>query len=214
MNKILIIISILILFACKKKDESYIISGYVTNPELNIAVSQMQVSLWGTKISNGTVQNQQEKLGSTTTDAAGHFEFKFNKAVYSALKIVFDKNDYFNLEQSINPNNLKPGENYNLTIQAHRIAWLKTIVKNVGSQYNDDKLSYKLSLPYSDCSTCCTTQQKIFTGTTIDTTWICPVYAGSKIAIQWIYSHAGNDQPHLDTISILLNDTTVHQLYY
>jgi len=214
MNKVFLIFFLFLIISCKKKDESYIISGYVTNPELNIAVNQMQVSLWGTKISNGTVQNQQEKLGSTVTDAAGHFEFKFDKAVYSTLKIVLYKSDYFETEQSINPNNLNPGKDFALTIQAHGLAWLKTIVKNVPSQYNDDVLSYMLSLPYSNCFSCCSTQQKTFLGKTVDTTWTCPVYAGSKIAIQWIYSHNNIDQPHIDTLSIPINDTTIHQLYY
>jgi hypothetical protein len=202
------------LFSCKKKEENYIISGYVTNPELNIAVSQMQVSLWGTKISSGTVQNQQVKLGSYTTDASGHFEFEFEKAVYSTIKIVLFKNDYFETEQNINPNNLNPGQSYNINISAHGLAWLKTIVKNIGSQYNEDVLTYKLSLPYQNCSSCCSTEQIIFNGTGIDTSWICPVYAGSKISVQWIYSYNQNIQPHFDTLVINLNDTITHQLLY
>lgn len=211
---VIILLNIFLFFSCKKKEEQYMVSGYVTNPELNIAVNQMQVSLWGTKISSGTVQNQQVKLGSYTTDASGHFEFKFEKAVYSTMKLVLVKSDYFETEQTINPNNLNPGKNYNINVQAHGLAWLKTIVKNIGTQYTEDVLQYKLSLPYQNCSSCCSTNQKYFNGVGIDTSWICPVYAGSKLAVQWIYSYNQNIQPHFDTLVININDTLTHQLLY
>lgn len=215
MKKILsIFFGIVILISCKKKEEQYIISGTVTNPELNIAVNQMQITLWGTQINNGTVQNQQIKLGSSTTDASGHFEFKFDKAVYSSIKLVLYKYNYFETEQSINPNNLNPGKSYYINIQAHGLAWLKTIVKNIGSQFTEDVLQYKLSLPYQNCSSCCSTDQKYFNGIGIDTLWICPVYAGSKVSVQWIYSYNQNIQPHFDTLFINLNDTTTHQILY
>lgn len=215
MKKIIsIFFCVIILISCKKKEEQYLISGTVTNPELNIAVNQMQITLWGTQISNGTVQNQQLKLGSTTTDASGHFEFKFDKAVYSSIKIVLYKNDYFETEQIINPNNLIPGKRYNIIIQAHGLAWLKTIIKNIGNQYPEDVLQYKLSLPYQNCSSCCSTTQRYFNGIGVDTLWICPVYAGSKISVQWIYSNNQTVQPHFDTLFINLNDTTTHQILF
>lgn len=212
---ILSILFCLVMFlSCKKKEEFYIISGTVTNPELNIAVSQMQITLLGTKISNGTVQNQQLKLGTTTTDATGHFEFKFDKAVYSSIKLVLYKDNYFETEQIINPNNLNPGKSYYINIQAHGLAWLKTIIKNIGSQYTEEVLQYKLSLPYQNCSSCCSTDQKYFNGIGIDTLWICPVYAGSKVLVQWIYSNNQTVQSHFDTLLINLNDTTIFQILY
>lgn len=215
MKKIIFILFLLIVvFGCKKKDEKYIITGNVINPEKNSAVSQMLVSLWGSKISSGTVQNQPYKIASYTTDASGYFEFNFDKEVYSSLKLTFSHNEYFSNEVIVNPQNLNPGEPYNVTAHAHTLSWLKTIIKNLGAQNSSDNLIYKLSLPYSDCSSCCSTLQLSFSGASVDTFWVCPVYGDSKVYVNWMYSYLGNVQPHFDTLYISAGDTILHQIYY
>ncbi|MCX7861644.1 MAG: hypothetical protein N2449_01455 [Bacteroidales bacterium] len=205
---------IFILLSCKKKDENYIISGKIINPETNVSVSSAKITLWGTKISSGIVQNQQEKLAELYSNTDGTFEIKFDKQVYSGLKMYIQKNGYFSTEKNINPNNLTPGSAYNVVIHFHAMSWLKTTVKNVGSQNASDQLTYKLSLPYNDCNDCCPTQQRVFLGTIVDTTWICPVYGGQFVSILWIYSNNLNSTPHNDTIFIPIGDTVAHPIFY
>jgi hypothetical protein len=190
------------------------ISGYATNPELSQAVSQMQVSLWGTKVSGGTIQNQFEQIASVSTAGDGSFNFKFSKAVYSSLKMVFFRNDYFQQEQAVNPDNLAPGKEYKINVQVHALGWLKTMVQNTGTQHSEDELLYQLSLPYTSCTTCCSTNQRYFSGMAVDTSWVCHVYGGSKVSIQWSYSYNSLHQPHFDTLSIPINDTVVYPISY
>lgn len=204
----------MVIFGCKKKDEKYSITGYVINPEKNSAVSQMLVSLWATKVNNGSIQNQTYKIASYTTNESGYFEFNFDKEVFSSLKLTFNNNVYFSKEISVNPQNINPGEAYNITANVHTLAWLKTVIKNVSTQHVEDALIYKLSLPYSDCSSCCTTLQFTLSGSSVDTSWICPAYGDSKVSVNWIYSYLGNVQPHFDTLYIPAGDTLLHQIYY
>lgn len=189
------------------------ISGYASNPELSQVVSQMQVSLWGTKVSSGTIQNQFEQIASVSTAGDGSFNFKFEKAVYSALKLVFFKNDYFQQEQAVNPDNLALGKEYKINVQVHALGWLKTIVQNI-TQHNEDELLYQLSLPYTSCATCCSTNQRYYSGMAVDTSWVCQVYGGSIVSIQWSYSYNSISQPHYDTFSIPINDTLTYPISY
>lgn len=209
-----ILVFTLILLSCKKKDENYIISGKIVNPELNAPVAHVSVTLYGTKISGGVVQSQQEKLATAISSTDGSFQLKFNKQVFSSLKIVLSKEGHFYKEQLINPDNLNPGEEYNINLQMHAMSWLKTIVRNVGSQYTSDQLFYRLSFPYSNCNTCCPTSQRIFNGVGIDTSWICPVYGGNYVYVLWIYSSGQNSVPHNDTLFIPIGDTVLHPVFY
>lgn len=205
---------LILVFGCKKKNEKYIITGNVVNPEKNCAVGQMSVSLWATKISNGTIQNQEYKIASLITDASGYFEFNFDKEVFSSLKLTFHHDEYYYKEMSVNLQNLTPGISYHVTATVHTKAFLKTEIKNVNSQYAVDELIYRLSLPYSDCSSCCSTLQLSFSGPSVDTSWVCPVYGDNKVFVNWIYSYLGNTQPHFDTLYIPAGDTMLHQIHY
>lgn len=210
----LILLFILMMVACKKKEETYTISGTIVNPEINAPVASAKISLWGTKISGGVVQNQQEKLGETYSATDGSFEFQFDKQVYSSLKLMVQRNGHFSTEIIINPNNVSPNKPYSIQVSLHAISWLKTTIKNVGAQNNQDELVYRLSLPYDDCSECCSEQQHIFSGIGIDTTWICPVYGGKQVSILWIYSNGLSSSPHNDTIFIPIGDTVFHPIFY
>lgn len=198
----------------QKKDETYTIVGTIVNPEINAPIASAKISLWGTKISGGVVQNQQEKLGETYTNANGSFEFQFDKQVYSTLKLIVQHNGHFSVEKTINPNNLSPHKPYSIQVSLHAISWLKTTIKNVDTQNNQDKLVYRLSLPYDDCRDCCSEQQRTFSGIGVDTTWTCPVYGGKHISILWIYSNGLFSSPHNDTIFIPIGDTVLHPIFY
>ena len=214
MRMYLFLILVFVTLSCKKKDGNYIISGKVINKELNIPISGVSLTLYGTKISGGVLQNQQEKLVTAITNIDGSFSLKFSKQVFSNLIIVLKKEGYFEQEKFINPDNLIPGKEYNVNIDMHALSWLKTIVKNVGYQSVSDQLFYRLSLPYSDCNTCCTTNQRVFNGVAIDTTWICPIYGGSYVYVLWVYSNGQTSIPHNDTIFIPIGDTVIHPIFY
>lgn len=214
-NKFFVLTLLFFLLAqCKKKEENYTLTGQVINPELNAPVAQIIIELWGTKISSGTVQNQLIKIASTKTDQNGFFSFTFEKAIYSAIIIKTNKENYFYTEKNININNLSIKEAYHTIIYVHGIAWIKNIIKNTGSQSTNDILYYKIILPYDDCSSCCSEQMYTFEGVGIDTSWICPVYASKTFTIQWIYKYNNYSQPHLDSLSAQIGDTLVHPIYY
>ncbi len=214
MRLLIILILFFLVFSCKKKDENYIISGKVINKELNTPISQVSLVLYGTKISSGVVQNQQEKLATAITSIDGTFSLKFKKQVFSTLKIVLTKEGCFNQEKLINPESLNPGDEYYVNIDMHSLSWLKTIIKNVGNQSVNDQLYYKLNLPYNNCNTCCITNQRVFDGTGVDTTWFCPVYGGSYAYILWVYSNGQYSNPHNDTLFIPAGDTVLHPIFY
>ncbi len=205
---------VLFISSCKKKEEEYILIGTVINPELNHPVGQAFITLWGTKVSSGVVQNQLEKLGSTYSSADGKFEFRFKKELYSNIKLTLIKENYFEQEHNINPQNLNPGKEYSIQVAMHITSWLKTIIKNVSPQYTSDQLYYRLSLPYQGCNSCCPVQPLTFNGIATDTTWICPVYGGAFVSILWIYSTNQGSTPHNDTLYIPANDTVVHYILY
>jgi len=202
------------IVSCKKKDNEYIISGTVINPELNSPIGQTQLSLWGTKISSGIVQNQQEKIGTTVSSSNGTFEFRFKKEVYSNLKIILNKENYFENEYNINPQNLKPGDAYTVQIPLHARSWLKTIIKNVDMQNANDQILYKLTLPYQNCHSCCSELEKQFTGIGVDTSWVCPVYGNKNISVLWVFSNGQQTVPHNDTLFIQPFDTVLHTIFY
>ncbi len=210
----LFLLLLLVLFACKKKEENYTIAGTIVNPEINAPVASAKISLWGTKISSGVVQNQQEKIGETYSALNGSFEFRFDKQVYSTLKLIVQHHSHFNAEKTINPNDLSPNKPYSIQVNLHAVSWLKTTIKNVGAQNHQDKLVYRLGLPYDDCTDCCSEQQRIFTGIGVDTTWTCPVYGGKHVSILWIYSNGLTSSPHNDTIFIAIGDTVFHPIFY
>ncbi len=214
MKKWYSLILLIVLFSCKKKEEDYLISGTVFNPELNQSVSQMQISLWGTTVSNGSIQNQFSQLASVQTASDGSFSFKFKKSVYSALKLVLYRSDYFQQETAINPDNLSPGKEYKMTIQSHALGWIKTTIQNTGTQHDADNVYYKLSLPYTSCTTCCNTSAQNFSGASVNTSWTCNVYGGSKITIQWIYTYNTINQSHFDTLLVPVNDTLAYPIFY
>jgi hypothetical protein len=204
----------LMILSCKKKEEKYIITGKVIIPELNVPANNASVTLWGTKVNQNLVQNMQEKIGQTNVQADGTFRFEFDKLIYSNLKLYVTRHDCFDSEKAINPDNLSLNEEYNLLINLHIKAWLKTEIKKI-SQNTNSKVFYKLTLPYNDCTSCCNTNQINFpTTNNLDTSWVCAVYGNNYVYLTWITTNANNPYPHNDTIFIPHSDTVYFPIFY
>ena len=199
---------------CKKKDKQLIVSGTTYNQQLSLNISGMNVSLYAKKITSGTWNTQYSIISSQTTASDGSFYFKFDNVRASEFKLVFNKSGYFTDEYIFSPDALIQGVDYNNIYNVHLEAWIKLYFKNYPPTSTADIVSYRFLKGSATCPDGCNDSLKYLYGANIDTYHICKLYGSQNAVIEWNYSSNYSNLQHIDTVWIIPNDTTIHNISF
>ena len=96
---VFILITIITLSSCAKKERSIKVSGNIYDPALNQVVAGATVKLKAAKIESGVYNSNYTEVEKVTTDASGDFAMEVLVQKVSGYRFVVEKDDYFEIEK-------------------------------------------------------------------------------------------------------------------
>jgi hypothetical protein len=203
---LVVILSIPLLFACKKEKANFVITGKITDNTFKTQLINTEVKLYEISI-----KNSYETLAqTTTTDANGNYSFTVVRDPIEKYILVCEKKNYFSLRETIQFSSLSIKENnirnYGVTAQS----WVKI-------RFKKNPTSEPISIRYLPqegkkfCSQCCSnTEQQLYQVT--DTSLICINDGNTNYSIYyWIMNTnleglSEINTPPFDTTEMLISN--------
>lgn len=208
-NTIVLLIFTLFLFvACKPKGVTYSIKGTVFDASFNQSFADGKVQLFEKSVTGFAYK----EVATVYTTSEGEFKITFPRNRVLDYKIVITKDDYFQGEFIILPNELIPNDDYQQTFSMYAHAWVKIHLQNVDEVNSYDDLIYKKLTGKEDCVACCPNgETQHFYGAN-DTTFYCMAEGGKPFSYYYELSNTafmGNEQ----VIAVPLDTVTLETLY-
>lgn len=200
-----IVISILLLntllfSACKKDVKTYEIKGQIYDPQLNINVSGVSISLKASKVQSGVYNPTYTEIQSATTSSNGTFSFTVEHENVEGYRLDFIKEKYFDTSEDISTDDVQNGNAVNIKIDFIPIAEIKLIVKNTSPQSNDDKIEFRFSNVTVKGKECWTNEPITGVGPTYSLTKTGQVSGNKEMYLEWVVVKKGNQHSYTDTI--------------
>lgn|GEM_PF-2007564 len=199
-KQIVFIVFLLAVLSSCRKDESYIISGLVIDPNQVIPVADASVELWSQRIESGILMANYSLDESGITDENGRFSFTIPSRSYTALKLVFAKTGYYGWEAPVNVEKVKSGNGLDAEYQLLPKATIEFRVVNTEPFDDADYFEFRLLNGYTSCDECCKGEKYQFTGQSINQSVTCQVVGHQDIIIQWSKRKNGQqiirNEPH------------------
>lgn len=202
-NLFFLLMIILVLSSCKKKDaNSYIIEGVVNDESLNGVLANASITLLERKAGDFNYV----ELTSTTSDSEGKYKLSFQRNRVTDYKVVLKKDKYLSRESLILPQNLTLGKSNEFNWSMAAISWVKIHLQNVDTVNNYDEFIYQKIDGSTDCEGCCPNIELHFYGA-LDTTFFCVAEGNRSFSYYYELRNSttlGNEQKitiPFDTIS-------------
>ncbi|MBN2681597.1 MAG: carboxypeptidase regulatory-like domain-containing protein [Bacteroidales bacterium] len=210
----ILILSLLILSHCKKKEEKFIISGTLKNPYTNTAISGAKVKLSGQKIESGILNANYNLIQSASTDGSGNFSFTFDVAYYSGFQLEFSKENFVNSITEINPDEVQKDVEYKKTYNFYSQAFLRLNITNIFPTAPNDHISYRIINDASGNEGCCSGDYVSIEGPDVNESILCKTYGGHTITIDWIVTEGTEFVNHTHQLTIPSFDTVMYSIVY
>jgi len=208
-----IILIAIISVSCKKKTETYTVSGMVSDISDGHAVSGLTVEIQAKLIGTSVYQSSFSTLASGTTDANGNFSITFNKEKATVFRIRTSGINYFTTEHDFSPDLLENG-NYTQNVQVAAYGWINLRVINQLPSDPSDEITIKYYNIPAGLVSPCSSELFYFEGLADDTIPSCFVPGGFRLIIEKNI-HIGTNYFHsFDTVQIPVNDTLVHYIQF
>ena len=199
---VFVLITIIALSSCAKKERSIKVSGNIYDPALNQAVAGATVKLKAAKIESGVYNSNYTEIEKVTTDASGNFTMDITVQKVSGYRFVVEKDDYFELEEDVNTDDFEKNNNYTANFQIYPKASIRLTVKNTSPQGMDDEIKYRYTNIEGSCKTCCNNNTITGTGPTYSADNECDVRGEKWIYINWVVTKNGNQHLFSDSIHV------------
>jgi hypothetical protein len=177
MNKalLLILVATALLVTCKKGNFDQRIEGVVTNGTLGGNMSGIQIKLKKQSITSGVFNTNYETVAETTSASDGSYSIDFKRENVAGYKLEARKENYFDRDFLINPDNISPGDVYTRNITMLARADFRVEVENTTPLNNNDVLTYHNLNANFSCD-CCDNEDRIYGGTDINESATCGVW--------------------------------------
>ncbi len=203
-----------IIYSCKKDKEKITINGVVTDPNMNVKVSNAHVTISASMVTSGFYNSNYTDIASTTTDGNGAFTFEFEKQKSAGYRIYISKDNYFDNTIDIPDGKIVSGTPYTPTYNIYPVAYVKLHVKNSTPFDTNDKIRYSYTSGYTSCFECCSNVIIKGYGQHYDTISKCKTYGSQNVIINWSVYKAGYDIAYGDTFFCTPFDTTFYEILY
>lgn len=166
------------LISCKKDPKTISLSGTVLDPYQNVPVAGVKVTLQANGVVEGVYNSSFVTIGSSTTNAAGQFEFIVEESAFDSFRFLLLKDGYYSAQKTVSAGSISPEVPYNSEFEFPSEATLKMHIKNFTPfDSNDQLIAYFTNNPI-DCFDCCSATPVTYSGMTIDTTFYCKSVGG------------------------------------
>lgn len=218
MNKWVLLLFVLPVFlpACRKNREKpkMKISGKVSDRADNSGIQGATVRIYYKPYQNGVYTNNFSSLTSTTTDAAGNYNFEIEKPNTSDFKFEVEANNYFATQKTVNPDNLSTANPNTLNFETDPSCDIHFHFKNVSPVDINDHLQFKPSGLLAECVTCCTNAVLNYDGTAVDESFTCTRYAKKYFRYQYFVTKSGVTMPYIDSVYCTWGTTVNVEILY
>ncbi|MFM1875952.1 MAG: hypothetical protein RL266_1689 [Bacteroidota bacterium] len=201
----------LLLVSCQKKSDFFMFDCVVYDQTVNIPVAGASIVMKVQRASGGFNPNF-ETVGTATTDSEGRFYLEVEKDVFYSYRVEITHPNHFFEAFSINPDNVPFSTAYSSTFVVDPKAWIATHIIN---QNMSQTVTFNLVADNGNCSECCAEGSTIIQGTTVDTTFICPVYGQQQVSVAGNYvDDNGGVHQIAETAFVQAFDTTTITVIY
>lgn len=210
-----IVLIFLIWSSCKDPEQViYKIYGTVTDSTTGNSVSEVSVDLSAKILENGTFNNSFQHLASTTTNSSGYFEFNVEREAFNQLKLELEKDQYLFRSMEFSPDDIDPDNGISLSNSMDPLAFAELHLTNISPLDEGDQISFRYTTAYFPQCECCDSSERSYTGTSVDTTIVCPLVGNTQLDYLYTVSKGGGNQTFTGTFYVNSFTTEVLEINY
>ncbi|TNE53383.1 MAG: hypothetical protein EP338_12680 [Bacteroidetes bacterium] len=157
-----LILSVILLGSCKKKDLEFRMQGKVTDLSFNKGLDGgiIEIRELG---SNGAISGN--PIVSATLDAGGNYDVTFKRKSVIKYLIHIKKDNYFEVDKEIPFGDLQVNETNTYNFQTTAKSWVKLHFINQAPSSADDQLRFIKQDGKEGCELCCPDTDRFVNGT-------------------------------------------------
>lgn len=202
------------LFSCKKnKDAQVVIQGTVSDKNTGNPSSGVTVKIYYQEISNSSFSTSYKLLTSTTTDASGNYTFSFSRPSATSYKFELSSDMHYGFTETKNADAISSTDPNTVNFLIESRSWFSVRIRNTSPVGALDQIIYQ-NTTANDCSSCCSHAAFIYTGMTLDTTFVCSKIGGTNNDFTWSVTKAGSTNSFNQSVYCAPFDTTFYDLNY
>ncbi len=176
-----VIISIFILFGCKKGAGEFTLKGKITDLTFNTGLNGATIELYKVPVAS----NNEILVGSQTLGNDGSYSFTFPREQIEKYIVRVNKNLYFPIESTVYYSSLDLNKENVRDYSTNAKSWVELRFLN-NSPVPNDHLRYIKQNGYSGCSECCPSSEQNYYGA-LDTSIYCVNQGNTAYSIYyWI----------------------------
>lgn len=203
-NRMIVILMLFALGACKKKDITYTVEGTITDATFGQPLAGATVSLYEVPAGGATPT---DLVATVVTGSDGRYSFEIKRDKIESYQIDISKNLYFGTSKSFHADDLSTKETNTFTHSVTAMSWVKLRFVNTDA---DQDLKYIRQEGKTGCAECCTETEQFFYGIT-DTSVYCINDGNTTYGYYyWVLNTANNGPMSVttipfDTVELVLN---------
>ena len=203
---IFLVLMIALIFSCQKNAGIFEISGSITDLSSSSGLENCKLYLYSYPVGTG----EELLTDSTFSDNDGSYTFSFERAQMEKYKITFDKEGYFEGEETIYFSALSLDAVNTINLETSGKSWVGIRLKNNSPQL-EDHFRYIKQDGKTNCAECCPADEQNFYGN-IDTTIYCANNANDNYSI--MYWVIGTSIVDIATANTSFLDTSLIEITY
>lgn len=180
------LLSILLISACKKDDQTYQITGNIKDAGFNTTLEGVTVQLLGNVVESGVYNNNYDEVGTATTDAQGNYSIEITEKLVSGYRFYIHKDNYFDIYEEVETQEVQNVDGYTKTFDIFPISIVRVEVKNTSPVDGDDLIRFRMKNIESVCRDCCNNQFIEGTGPFYAVDKECQTRGEKTIYLEWI----------------------------
>ncbi len=208
------LISPFFLTHCKKekKDIVYNFEGAILDQNSNNGIPDAKITLSKREVSSGTFSSAFSNVDSYFSNSNGAYVLKSDFGTIESFKFKIEKENYFAIEKTFNPDEFRPNEVNQLDFSLIGKGVVSIRIKNNIPFDLFDEISFNSLNP--SCNTCVKFNSIVLKEMLVDTVLIGNVEANRYFKFQYTIKKNNSTTNHLDSVFCVLGDTSFYNLNY
>ena len=214
LNKAILILSVILLLSCNKKEENIVISGIITDNSKTEIIANAKIILMAKIMESSSYSSTFTTLETVYTDEKGEYKINIDAVRATEYKISISKENYFDKTENYSPDDISISEENNINLFLNSVAYIKINVNNIAPTTASDYMFFSIFGLTENCYDCCSEETFEFNGENISEIINCKIPGNQNIAIEWNAKSGSDMILYNDTLFINKFDTTSYNLNY
>lgn len=211
---VVFISALCIVFSSCHKEQNHIY-GVITDMVTGEPISDVEVTLFLTKVSSSSVSTNFERYMTVTTDANGVYDMVFDGIAAMEYSLHLSKEGYHNNIHDFMPKEV--AAEYNIDLKIPQASYFHFQIQKAYTYENNPIDAVRVIIEGIDplCSECCSSDYYLFEGTDVNDDFVCNVVGGSKIKVTRYSSNKGvSSNVKIKEYDCVQNDTILYRYIY